>query len=178
MRLFPEVRRSADGGAPRTAQVSEPNPTNVIAQVDGSGTVNAPNRPSVSPLMPSVKKRVDGSPLGPPPPNIRLQSPPGVLPAPGLTSIVPSNAPVVALKALIWSATLGTKLKLPTSKSPPKAPKPAGATAMPHGEASSPVGDTPTSCCRKLPLSSKTATAPWPATAVVCAGCPASAYAT
>ena len=94
MARAPRRRRAAKSASP-------PNPTSIMAQVDGSGTVNAPNRPSVSPLMPSVKKRVIGSPVGPPLPNIKSQRPPAVLPGPGLTGIVPSNVPVVALKALI-----------------------------------------------------------------------------
>src|SRR4029453_1291053 len=77
----------------------------------------------------------------------------GVLPLPGLTGIVPWNAPVVGLKALI---SLSTKLKLPTSRSPPNSPKLAGARATPQGAASEP----PMIVCSKFPLSSKTATAP------------------
>jgi len=51
--------------------------------------------------MPSVKKRVFGFPSFPPPPKARDRRPPGVLRAPGLTSIEPWNAQVVGLKALI-----------------------------------------------------------------------------
>ena len=46
----------------------------------GPGTLKAPNSPSISPLMPSVKKRVLGLPFMPPVPNSRAQRPPGVLP--------------------------------------------------------------------------------------------------
>src|SRR6516225_999782 len=56
------------------------------------------------------------------------------------------------------------KLKLPTSRSPPNGPKPAGARARPHGAASGP----PTAAIRrKVPFSSKIATAPMPGVAVV-----------
>ena len=44
-----------------------------------------------------------------------------------------------------------------------------------NGEASSPSGPGDTSCCRKWPLSSKTATAPMPAVAPISAGRPAGA---
>src|SRR6266699_6088895 len=47
-----------------------------IAHVEGSGTALIdPNSPSRSPLSPSVKKRVFGSPLLPPEPKTSDQSP-------------------------------------------------------------------------------------------------------
>jgi hypothetical protein len=49
----------------------------------GPGTATfdmAPNSPLISPLIPSVKKRVSGSPLLPPVPKPRNQRPPFVLP--------------------------------------------------------------------------------------------------
>src|ERR1700728_591278 len=126
--------------APRSA--SPPNPASIMAQVEGSGTaaVNDPNSPPVSPLMPSVKKRVFGVPSLPLPPKTMDQRPPAVLPmlVPGLTSIEPTSASVTGLNALITSATPETKLKLPTRRSPPNLPKLIGAMATPHGEASSP----------------------------------------
>ena len=99
----------------------------------GPGTAFiAPNSPCVSPLIPSVKKRVLGLPLLPPVPKPRDQRPPGVLPTPTSIGIVPRNMPVSGSKALI---SLATKLKLPTSRSPPNGPKLAGARVMPHGAA-------------------------------------------
>src|SRR3984885_8408489 len=99
---------------------SPPNPVSIMAQVEGSGTaaVNDPNSPPVSPLMPSVKKRVSGVPSLPLPPKTMDQRQPGELPAPGLTSIELTNMPP-GVNTLIMSATPGTKLKLPTRISPP-----------------------------------------------------------
>src|SRR6202453_5463187 len=107
-----------------------------MAQVEGSGTLAVidPNNPSVSPLMPSVKKRVFGVPSLPLPPKTRDHRPPAVWPAPGLTSIEPTSASVTGLNALITSASPGTKLKLPTRMSPPSLPNPDGAVATPPGE--------------------------------------------
>src|SRR5205814_6779553 len=98
----------------------------------GPGTFDmAPNSPSISPLIPSVKKRVLGLPLLPPVPKPRAQRPPGML-LPTLIGIMPSNIPVMGSKALI---SLATKLKLPTSRSFANSPKLAGATVIPQGEA-------------------------------------------
>ena len=69
---------------------------------------------------------------------------------PGSTGIEPSNAPVVGSKAFIY---LSTKLKLPTSRSPPNWPKAAGARVMPQGAASwLPL----LSVCSNVPFSSRT----------------------
>src|SRR5205814_10589222 len=91
----------------------------------------APNNPSISLLIPSVKKRVSGLPFMPPVPKSRAQRPPGML-LPTLIGIVPTNFPVVGSKALI---SLATKLKLPTSRSFANSPKLAGAKVIPQGEA-------------------------------------------
>src|SRR5208283_5667955 len=89
-------------------------------------------------------------------------------PAPALMAIEPTKASVTGLKALM---ALSLSLKLPTSRSPPKAPKADGASTTPHGEASGP----PTMAFFRPPLSEKTATAPSPSAAVVCAAWPAGA---
>ena len=82
---------------------------------------------------------------------------------------IPSNAPVRGSNALI---TLLAKLKLPTSRSPPNWPNPAGASARPHGAAS---WLPETSLCRKPPFSSKTLRNPAPGAAALCAARPAGA---
>ena len=100
------------------------------AMLEGSGTANAANSPCVSLSIPSVKYRVLASPPFPAPlPNMISHSPPGVLPTPTSIGIEPSNAPVVGSNALI---SLAAKLKLPTSRSPPNTPNPAGASASPR----------------------------------------------
>jgi hypothetical protein len=63
-------------------------------------------------------------PLPAPLPKFKAHSPPGVLPGPTSIVIVPWNAAVSGSNALI---SLVTKLKLPTSRSPPNYPDPAGA---------------------------------------------------
>jgi hypothetical protein len=122
-----------------------------IAHVEGSGTARIdPNSPSRSPLMPSIKNRVFGSPLLHALPKASDQRPPGVWPLPGSMGIVPRKAPVVGSKALI---SLARKLKLPTSKSPPNGPKPKGARVIPQGAASGEVSGLPViSLCRSTPF--------------------------
>src|SRR5215471_9870583 len=115
-------------------QVVATKPVPRRRRVAGAGTARAPNSPPVSPLIPSLKYKVLASPPLPAPlPNIRPHNPPGVFPAPTLIGIEPSNAPVIASNALI---SLATKLKLPTSRSPPNSPNPGGARAIPQGAAS------------------------------------------
>ena len=75
--------------------------------------------------------------------------------------------PVVASKALI---SLSTKLKLPTSKSPPNGPKPAGAVAMPTGRRASSPGPV-TQVAAEVALSSKRPPL-LPAVALISAGAP------
>jgi hypothetical protein len=60
----------------------------------------APNSPSISRLIPSLKKRVLGLPLLPPVPNSRAQRPPDGWPS-VLMGIVPRSAPVTGSKTLI-----------------------------------------------------------------------------
>src|SRR6202043_2594298 len=64
----------------------------------GAGTLMAPNSPSASPLIPSVKNSVLGLPLLPPVPKPRDQRPPGVLPTPTSIGIVPRNVPLSGAK--------------------------------------------------------------------------------
>jgi len=125
------------------------------ARLDGSGAgVSAANSPSASPLTPSVKKRVLGLPFWPPVPKLRAHRPPWA--PPSSIGIVPIGAPVIGSKALI---SLASKLKFPTSRSPPNSPKPPGARAMPQGEASL----LPLMICLiKVPFASNSATAPFP----------------
>jgi hypothetical protein len=70
-----------------------PNPASIMAPVKGSGTaVIDPKSPPVSPLMPSVKKRVFGFPSFPPPSESQGPKTARCVAGAGLTSIEPSNA--------------------------------------------------------------------------------------
>jgi hypothetical protein len=78
----------------------------------------------LGPRLRVVPEGVTDGPIRADPPHLhRTRKPPGVLPLPGSTGMVPWDAPVVGSKALI---SLSTKLKLPTSRSPPNSPKLAG----------------------------------------------------
>ena len=145
---FPELPNRWPGPAPPPPRGEERKPAKSnqhrMAQVDGSGTVNAPEEvPSVSRLdAVGEKKRVSGLPAGPRSPNIKSQRPPAVLPlrGQGLTGSSSTRTLLsVALKALIPLSPKG-KIGRPASRHR-TGRKPAGAIAMPHGEASSPVDD-------------------------------------
>ena len=83
--LSPDLLADGQGAAAaaRPTSASPPNPTSIMAQVDGSGTVIAREqaiRLAVDAVGEEEGHRVA---VGPPPPNIRSQRPPGVLPGRG-----------------------------------------------------------------------------------------------
>ncbi len=99
IRLSDKMRESVDAWAGRQDDI-KPRPAKpriIMAQVEGSGTARIePNSPSRSPLIPSVKNRVFGSPLLPPVPKLSDQSS-GVARARGYGAIRRGPATVLSI---------------------------------------------------------------------------------
>src|SRR6202041_2620553 len=111
-------------------------------------TATEPKRPPFSPLIPAAKYRVLGSPnvvVCPLfcPKNIS-QRPMFAIGVPALEFNEPTSANVVGSKALITPSP-----KLPIRRSPPKLPKPAGASTIPQGAFNTPW---PATRVMKFPL--------------------------
>src|SRR5271170_4879934 len=122
--------------------------------VAGGATATEPKRPPFSPLIPAAKYRVLGSP------NVvvcPLFCPKNISHRPGFAIGVPApvfseptSANVVGSKALITPSP-----KLPIRRSPPKLPKPVGASAIPQGAFNTPW---PATRVMKFPLLSNSST--------------------
>src|ERR1700751_5821347 len=103
----------------------------------GGVTATEPKRPPFSPLIPAAKYRVLASP------NVvvcplfcpkNISHRPGfAIGVPALVFNEPTSANVFGSKALITPSP-----KLPIRRPPPKLPKPAGASAIPHGAFNTP----------------------------------------
>src|ERR1700722_13681354 len=120
----------------------------------GGASATEPKRPPFSPLIPAAKYRVLGSP------NVvacplfcpkKISHKPILaigVPAPEFNE--PTSANVFGSKALITPSP-----KLPIRRSPPKLPKPAGASAIPQGAFNTPW---PATRVMKFPLLSNSST--------------------
>lgn len=132
----------AHGRCPRAYQTffalfasKRPKAAALNSQVAGSGTwLSSPKRPWLSPSGPAVKKSVWAVAALPPMPNRSPHNPSITKGLPFGPVRVWTNAPLVVLYALIVPSP-----KLPTSRSPPTSPNPAGASARPQGALSAPL---------------------------------------
>ena len=119
-----------------------------------------PNRPARSPFGPAVKYRWSSAPLAAVPlPNWSAHRPPMNSGWPLFPFSVPLGVHVPS--AFSRNALMRPSPKLPISRSPPKKPKFAGASAVPHGAFRTPPGLAMRA--RKLPLRSNALTTPSPA---------------
>src|SRR6266852_597623 len=109
------------------------------ASPGGEVTTSLPNRPCCSPNGPAVKKRAFVGPAAAPLPKARAHRPSTAIGRPSAAWSWPcSRSSPLPRKRWGSNALMWPSPKFPTSRSPPKAPKSAGASASPQGELSRP----------------------------------------